>query len=315
MTAVLMTATRLAAILCGAVAASARPAIVFGPEDPRRTVSSADYPFNSVGRLQKRSGAFCTATLISDRHILTAGHCFVAERDAELRATRLVDLAEFTFLPNYRDDGTDMRAERGLMAIVAHGAFDLHPRYGDWAIAELDAAVDPRRYGSMGMASDDELFALEDPGAPLGAGSLRHIGYTPLHPNQGASPISVGGCSQRQYISQVVVDAVDRNRRAQWWDRITMFAHDCSASAGQSGGPIFLMRGGRAFMVGIHTLEDLPKELAPTRNSEAIRQSAFDFVHMNYAVSVVQFGPAARALVETAVRPESWGRVKRTRPE
>lgn len=95
----------LVAILATLVSPSvcrARTAIVFGPEDPIQTVISSTYPISTVGRLQKTGGSYCTATLISDRHILTAAHCFVAQRDTELRAVRIVDTSDVAFLLNFR---------------------------------------------------------------------------------------------------------------------------------------------------------------------------------------------------------------------
>jgi hypothetical protein len=204
-----------------------------------------------------------------------------------------------------------------LRGIVAHGSFDLHPRSDDWAIAELETPVDTGQYGMMSVISAARLRSLEEPAPMLGGGLLSHIGYAALHPSMGGSPVLVSGCSERRYISQEVIDQAERNLQVLWVDRATMFAHDCSATGGQSGVPIFLMQDGQAQLVGIQTMEDVPKEYVSTVGSEAIRLQAFDFVSMNYAVSVEQFGPAVQRLsasvrtaIRTSARASSWAAVK-----
>ncbi|MCP5370237.1 MAG: trypsin-like serine protease [Hyphomicrobiales bacterium] len=67
----------LLAALCAAAAGAEDKLRLRGikGQDDRLRVSSAEAPWRAIGRLNKRTGGFCTATLIHQRVVLTAAHC------------------------------------------------------------------------------------------------------------------------------------------------------------------------------------------------------------------------------------------------
>jgi len=98
--------------------------------------------FRAVGRLNIAGARFCTATLVSDREVLTAAHCLYHPRT---RAP--VPLSELRFVPGHRlDDNAGVRGVAaaaqppGFVMLEAPTPDDLR---SDIALLALDAPVDP----------------------------------------------------------------------------------------------------------------------------------------------------------------------------
>lgn len=95
--------------------------------------------WEGVGRLDIADKGFCTASLITERLILTAAHCIYQDGD-EIAPDR------FTFLAGLRDGRAD--ATRNVRRLVAHpdyvpSAFATEPAYvsKDIALLELDRPI------------------------------------------------------------------------------------------------------------------------------------------------------------------------------
>jgi V8-like Glu-specific endopeptidase len=124
----------LAALLLAAPAAG---------EGGRRMLTEAEAPaWAAVGRLNVAGRRFCTATLITDRHALTAAHCLYNPRT---RAP--VAAAEFRFLAGLGPDGHARVRMVTRLAAPPDYRYDPRPAYAqvalDLAVVELDPPFGP----------------------------------------------------------------------------------------------------------------------------------------------------------------------------
>lgn len=117
----------------------AAPAAAEGPER-RRLDDMEAVGFRAVGRLNIAGGRFCTATLVTERLVLTAAHCLFDPDDG-----RRVGPGELSFLAGKRRN--DARAVRGVVRAAVLPEFRFEGR-AEWrrlrhdlALVELDAAI------------------------------------------------------------------------------------------------------------------------------------------------------------------------------
>ena len=141
-------ASRLGLVIAGLAAAmllQAAPASanVFG-KDPRVKVTSAKYPYSTLGELD---GVGCSATLVGRRLVLTAAHCIIDTSTHKLM-TNLTTFSVGVVNGKARDSANMIKFWWGTTDPD-------NDRRHDWALILLDKPLGDK-YGWMGVASEDD---------------------------------------------------------------------------------------------------------------------------------------------------------------
>ncbi len=201
----------LAALLSAILLATAAPPDAMA--DARRMVGETEaLEWRGVGRLNVAGRRFCTATLISETHALTAAHCLHHPRSG------------------VRIRVSEMRFVAGLRL----GAFAASRRVVRAAIPDdyvWGAKADPRTLGS-----DIALIELAQPVASEEAASFP-VGS----PLAGYEPLALVSYSR----DRAHAPSIERPCRVKASLR-RVAAIDCTVTYGASGAPVFVERGGEA---------------------------------------------------------------------
>ncbi len=196
--------------------------------DNRVRVDISAYPWRMIGRLN-RNGSHCTAILVGPSTILTAAHCFWDKRRNQWSVP-----SAFHFVVGYEKGAVKAHSKINGFTLSdgrpPSDSLQKPPVEEDWALASLDWPL----------------------GDQFGYAPLAQFGSSRLQQklSKGTTVVQAGYSRDIAHIltadEDCKISGVSRSKKG------LLLLHQCDATQGDSGSPLFIYKSGEYELLGIH---------------------------------------------------------------
>lgn len=208
--------------------AAERPPNLLGinENDTRITINHTTFPWTSIGRVIVNQKTFCTGTLVREDVAITSAHCLWNKLTASWQKHHNINVLLGYQRGKYQQFFRVVAYKIGLKRGKLPTKYSLKELEGDWAILQLK----PINQSKIRPILSDRNVILNQKFRE--SSKIAQAGFSSDIPHLLTANIS---CN-------VTNDVVNKK----------MFSHDCNATHGDSGSPIFVLRDAQLVLIGIH---------------------------------------------------------------
>ncbi len=199
--------------------------------DDRSRIDIKAYPWRAIGRVNN-NGRFCTGVLVGTNKVLTAAHCLW-----NARTQRWSGAKYFHFVLGY-EKGEYAAHAKGISYFTAHGTnpklpFSEFQRSEDWAILTINKPL-------------GETFGIVPVISGLGI-------RTDLASKRNSRIFQAGYSGDFAHVLTVHLNCEITGQVRIGSSSDPLYTHQCDATRGDSGSPIFQRKGRQFGLVAIHS--------------------------------------------------------------
>ncbi|WP_252144992.1 trypsin-like serine peptidase [Yokenella regensburgei] len=221
------------------LSASDQKTLFFGHDDRTRVSNPTDAPWDAIGQLETTSGNLCTATLISPRLALTAGHCLLTPPNAKPDKAIALRFVSKKGVWRYEIHGIEGRVEPSLgKRLKADGdGWIVPPSAAPWDFGLIILRYAPSGIEPLPIFEGDKA-ALNDALKATGR-QVTQSGYPLDH-----------------------LDSLytHNNCLVTGWAQTSVMSHQCDTLPGDSGSPLLLKTDSGWQVIGVQSSAPAAKD-------------------------------------------------------